>query len=222
MAQMLPFVPIPKPKPAQSARQAGTPQPEEGSDLKSEWKTFLDQPENRAALLQFGISMLNPQGGNLGANIGTAIGQGAEARDRALAGQAEQAAAVQKGRESEALIAQRLATAGKASRQARGPGGSSGAGATTATKDMTPKELTKEWIKFAKDKRELDPDAPIADIRAEFDAIIGASAPAPAAAGNMDISVLTLDQLNALDVGTLSPEQLAAASARYKALKQAK
>lgn len=53
------------------------------------WKAWVSQPQNRAALVQFGIEMLQPlsPGQGVGSRIGTAIGSGAEARDRFVTGE---------------------------------------------------------------------------------------------------------------------------------------
>lgn len=57
------------------------------------WKAWVSRPENRAALVQAGIQMLQPLG--IGetplSRAGTSIGAGMQARDRVIAGQDERA-----------------------------------------------------------------------------------------------------------------------------------
>ena len=55
------------------------------------WKAWVSQPENRAALVQAGIAMLQPLGvgQTTAGQIGGAIGAGMEARDRVVTGQQE-------------------------------------------------------------------------------------------------------------------------------------
>lgn len=58
--------------------------PEEMNELATEWRKWLDSPQNRAALMQFGISLMQPIGvgqSTLG-HFGQALGSAVEARDR--------------------------------------------------------------------------------------------------------------------------------------------
>src|SRR6266540_1778883 len=106
MATMFPNgVPLPEPKPDRGAPQAGTPLPQSGTPtqapagdaLRSGWQEFLAHPENRAGLLQFGLSMLASPGGNtLGQNIGQSLGEGMAARGEAVNTQVAQEAAAAK------------------------------------------------------------------------------------------------------------------------------
>lgn len=55
------------------------------------WKQFLASPENRAMILQTGISLLTgTTGGNLFSEIGGALGSGMEAKDRVLTNEMQQ------------------------------------------------------------------------------------------------------------------------------------
>ena len=56
------------------------------------WKAWVAQPENRAMLVQAGISLLQPTGvgQTMAGHVGGAIGSGMEARDRVVAGEQEQ------------------------------------------------------------------------------------------------------------------------------------
>lgn len=70
------------------------------------WTEMLSSPENRAALLQFGTSMLGtPSSGSLSGQLGNAVASGAAARDRSLAGQAEQADTASKITDREGTLA---------------------------------------------------------------------------------------------------------------------
>jgi hypothetical protein len=60
------------------------PTPEQKVDLASQWKGWIENPENRTALMQFGLSMMQPIGlgqTSLG-HFGQAVGEGGEAVDR--------------------------------------------------------------------------------------------------------------------------------------------
>ncbi len=58
------------------------PLPEERAGLASRWQDWMGRPENRAALLQFGLQMLQPVGAgqSQAGAIGQSIGAGAEAQ----------------------------------------------------------------------------------------------------------------------------------------------
>ena len=60
------------------------PSPREQEDIAGQWRSWIDNPGNRAALMQFGIAALQPVG--LGqtplGHLGNAIGAGAEASAR--------------------------------------------------------------------------------------------------------------------------------------------
>jgi hypothetical protein len=74
-----PFTPGPTVDPT-----AGIPGPDQFEQLRNQWTTFLDQPGARAALLQFGTTLLQPpQFGQTGAGqIGQALSAGGEAVSR--------------------------------------------------------------------------------------------------------------------------------------------
>lgn len=240
MATMFPNgVPLPEPKPDRSAAQAGTPLPNSGTPtatpagdtLRSGWQEFLSHPENRAGLLQFGVSMLaaSGSGNTLAQNIGGSLGEGLAARGDAVNTEAATAAAAHKTAREDALanatIDYRRAAAAKARRPA--------AGKAASTKgELTPKDYTKEWLKFAKDARSENPDAPIAELKAQFNELWGAASPdvgtgtatpaAPAATPDVaTINTMTLDQIAKLDVNKLDPATAKVALARYRSLKAA-
>lgn len=57
------------------------------SDLASQWRGWISQPANRAALIQFGISLMQPIGLGQSAmgHVGQALGQAGEAQGRVAA-----------------------------------------------------------------------------------------------------------------------------------------
>lgn len=219
-------VPIPQPKPARP-EQTSTPTaatPQEGGDLKSGWQTFLSDPANRAGLLQFGLSMLAGDPENtLAQNVGQSLGAGFAARGAAKEREYELDQAAQKSARQdlldESLVTLRRAQTKKALRPPQGKSGS------TTSGQPTQKDYAREWIKFVKDARKNEDERTIAELRTEFDEMWGAAttAPqsgAPASTGTQAAAInqMTLDQLKALDVKKMTPDELKAASARYKAL----
>lgn len=61
--------------------QQGVQTPQQGPDLATQWSTALNDPNVRTALLQFGISMLQPPswGDTFGSQFGRAVGAAGEA-----------------------------------------------------------------------------------------------------------------------------------------------
>jgi hypothetical protein len=80
-----PFTPGPTTDPT-----AGIPNMDTFERLRNQWTTFLDQPGARTALLQFGTSLLTPQWGGAGVQIGQALGQAGEAVSRGEAQQSKE------------------------------------------------------------------------------------------------------------------------------------
>lgn len=70
--------------PVQGPQVMPNPSPEQQSDLAGQWKNWMSNENNRAALLQFGTAMMQPVG--LGQNamghVGQAVGQAGEAMAR--------------------------------------------------------------------------------------------------------------------------------------------
>ncbi|HEY0724516.1 MAG TPA: hypothetical protein VGD41_11100, partial [Pyrinomonadaceae bacterium] len=66
------------------------PQPAQapGSDVAGQWRNWIGDPSNRAALMQFGISLMQPiaPGQNTLGHVGEALGSAGEAvaRKRAI------------------------------------------------------------------------------------------------------------------------------------------
>lgn len=231
MATMFPNgVPMPQPKPQAPAAPQPTPAASNiGQDLRSGWQEFLSHPENRAGLLQFGVSMLTADPGNtLGQNVGNAIGSGMAVRGAAQEQQvAQQSADVKERRAQEmhdATLGLRKAQTIKAGRAPQAK--------TQASGMPTQKDYAKEWVKYVKDARTNEDTRTVAELRKEFDEIWGAATTPPGAApaaggqalagGAPDFANMSLADLTALDAKSLTPEQLAAASARYQALQKAK
>lgn len=73
--------------------------PEEKENIANGWREVLKKPEAQAALLQFGISMLNPvtPGGGFMQNVGAAIGDAGGAVNRLQTQDREAAAAAAEG-----------------------------------------------------------------------------------------------------------------------------
>lgn len=222
-------VPIPTPKPEQrSQQQAGTPQPEAGTDLRSGWQEFLSHPENRAGLLHFGLSMLSPAdpGGSLGSNIGSALGEGFAVRGATIEGQyqreRDEVEADRKYEDHASKIELRKAQTEKAKRPPKG--------STSTSGQITQKDYAKEWVKYVKDQRAEDPDLSIAVLKPAFDEIWAAAngtpapqtAPASPVAGvtEAQINQMTLEQLSTLvpSKAQMTPAQRKAAETRYDQL----
>lgn len=222
-------VPIPQPKPARP-EQATTPtaaSPEEGGDIRSGWQTFLSDPANRAGLLQFGLSMManSGSGNTITENVGSALGAGMAARGSALQMEAEQTSEGRKEKRAQqmhdATLGLRKAQTQKTLRQPKEKGPSTSG-------QVTQKDYAKEWIKFVKDARKNEDERTIAELRGEFDEMWSAATTPPGAAPAgatpsagaqaAAINQMTLDQLKALDVTKMTPDELKAASARYTVL----
>lgn len=79
--------------------QGATPQPAQSatSDYAGAWRSWLGDPENRASLMQFGVSMLQPVGvgqsqlGHFASSVGSAGEAATRVRDEAMARQKLQA-----------------------------------------------------------------------------------------------------------------------------------
>jgi hypothetical protein len=101
-----PFTPGPTSDPT-----AGIADPETFNNIRNQWSTFIDQPGNRAFLLQTGLALMQTPGFGEGpvGQIGRAVGEGAEAltRGRKLDIAEQEAASKQdlRGAQAEAAIA---------------------------------------------------------------------------------------------------------------------
>ncbi len=74
-----PFTPGPAVDPT-----AGIADPETFNNIRNQWSSFIEQPGNRAFLLQTGLALMQPPsfGDNPASQIGRAVGAGAEAATR--------------------------------------------------------------------------------------------------------------------------------------------
>lgn len=77
--------------PVDSAAQTG--------GLADQWRSWMNDPHNRAAMIQFGVSLSQPiaAGQNALGQIGSAVGQAGEASDRITAEQQKEEELAQKG-----------------------------------------------------------------------------------------------------------------------------
>lgn len=68
------------------------PSPEQVSDLSGQWKNWLANENNRAAMMQFGISLMQPMGfgQNVAGHVGQAIGSTGELASRRQAADMKQ------------------------------------------------------------------------------------------------------------------------------------
>lgn len=80
---------VEEPRPPAEVQPGTVPQPAqaEGSDVAGAWRNWLTNPENRASLMQFGASMLQPigVGQSQAGHFGQALGQAGEAATRVRA-----------------------------------------------------------------------------------------------------------------------------------------
>jgi hypothetical protein len=115
-----PFDPTDKTPPPQAADES-TP-----SNLRKAWDIWTSHPSNNAAMLQFGINMLSPQGSGFGGQLASGLGGAAEASTRNLAAEEE----LRKEQEAERIkreeSAARTATAGAYVEQVKQGGKKSG------------------------------------------------------------------------------------------------
>lgn len=138
------------------------------SGVRRAWDAFTSRPENNAALLQFGLAMLQPRApGQTGlGQFANAVGQGAEASSRNVeAQQAEDKQASEiENKKSEAES--RRITANAYSRQVDNPGGaSSGRGASNMIKLQ---QDFNRWLRSPEDQTGLTSDPIVAALRKQY------------------------------------------------------
>lgn len=82
------------------------PSPELKADLTSRWNDWLSAPENRAALMQFGVSLMQPisVGQSVAGHVGQALGGAAEAQTRNVNDQEELAASRRKEKRADTAL----------------------------------------------------------------------------------------------------------------------
>ena len=156
---------------------------EVGQNVAQGWGNWVQQPENRSALIQAGIQLLQPVSpgqSTLGA-IGAAIGQGAAAKDRSMQGQMEQEALAK----SQALDERRVRateTSAQASLARAGSGGAGASGLTPYQQQQLALRKNTMFQKYVADRQEaadysgggsIDLQNPeeIARLQAEFEQI---------------------------------------------------
>lgn len=124
------------------------------------WTTFLSSPENRAALLSFGTSLLGaPTSGSLAGQIGNAVAAGSEARDKNIIQQqkvAESQAEIDDAAEGREIQRGQLAVAqgNQATNQYEAQTGRMNAetlrkNAAAGEGGMSQKDLTRLYLQFA-------------------------------------------------------------------------
>jgi hypothetical protein len=108
--------------------QGDVPTQQQTVGLADQWRGWMADPHNRAALMQFGIALSQPiaAGQNIGGQIGSAFGQAGEASDRVTAEQ-------QKEQELASKQDLRTAQAESAAQRAEAAGARSGAAADRLT-----------------------------------------------------------------------------------------
>lgn len=162
----LPF--LDQPAPAAPAPQVNPVAP---AAAGGPWKQFLASPENRAMILQTGISLLTgTTGGNLFSEIGGALGSGMEAKDRVLTNEQQQnelgadnaradAQLALSGKTAEANIANDKAQLGISQQNADTSRMNANTTAANAAGGGTAEERANRtaWMKYVVAK--LDPDA---------------------------------------------------------------
>lgn len=75
--------------PGQGAPKDTAPPPEQTAGIADQWRGWIGDPHNRAAMIQFGLALSQPisAGQNVGGHFGQALGQAGEASDRVTAEQ---------------------------------------------------------------------------------------------------------------------------------------
>lgn len=148
------------------------------------WDSFLSNEENRAGLLQFGLSMLGGQSGSLAQDTAQAIGAGAETRDASIIGQNRTALANEtRATEQEERILNRADTASKIkSRATRDKATLIRAAKKTSTTASDDKSQRKDWLKFVNDAKDHAgrPTASIEELRTQWEHLTGLAAPGAA------------------------------------------
>lgn len=123
------------------------------------WRAWVTRPENRAALVQAGIQMLQPLGvgESMLSRAGQSIGAGLEARDRVVSGQQEQARQALQDRlaQQEADARTTAADAAMLNATTDAAVGASGGGLTTYQRLMQDNRMRQQFLKYAQ-KRASD------------------------------------------------------------------
>ena len=111
------------------------------SKLKQAWDSWTSRPENNAAMMNFGLSMMNPAPGNLLSNIGYGLGSAAEGMSANVKKQEER----QQYEEAQALKEEEQARkeeeTGYYGEQVRSLAAQRAAGGASALRKLSPLEI---------------------------------------------------------------------------------
>lgn len=118
----------------QPPAQAAPPPQQDQAGLAQRWNNWMASPQNRAALIQFGVALSQPipAGQNVGGQIGSAIGSAGEASDRVTA---------QEMRQQELESKQELRSAQAAAQEARAGAAGARTGAAIQALDFKQQQL---------------------------------------------------------------------------------
>ena len=133
----------------------GPPQPPQGIDTHAQWSQALGDPGVRTALLQFGISMLQPPsfGDTFGSQFGRAVGDAGEATERVSESARKDAESESKNslREAQSTAAEARATAA----QSRADSAGASLGLKQGALDLAGQRLSLAQI-LGKQRRQID------------------------------------------------------------------
>lgn len=138
------------------------------SKLRSAWDAWTSRPENNAALLQFGIAMLQPRApGQSGiGQFANAVGQGAEASDRNIAAQRAEADSAARRDIASREAGARETTAGAYAQSVKDQAAGRGKGGSSLTLAMRQQMEFNKWLRAPADPIAVDPV--VAALQKEF------------------------------------------------------
>lgn len=149
--------------------------------VRKAWDAFTSKPENNAALIQFGIAMMQPrtQGQSSFGQLGNAVGSAGEASTANLAAQsAEQDRIAQRDeRQSTADYRKAQSTAALQNAASYGrqvdntPGGGSGLARTALSAQLRTQQAFRQWLQKPEDITGLSQDPLLGAVQKEFPAI---------------------------------------------------
>lgn len=147
------------------------------SGVRKAWDEFSASPENRAALLQFGLSMMapRPKGSGFLGGVANAVGEGAEAATRNIGAQQAEAELDSKVAERESTAEYR-STQGKAAlmnaaaygRQVDQMGSGGPAGRQQLSHIFRVQQAFRTWMAKPEDTTGLEADPLLGAIKREF------------------------------------------------------
>lgn len=145
--------------------------------VRAAWDSFAASPENRAALLQFGLTMMSPQpkGQTFMGSVAQGIGEGAEAGTRNIAAQQLEAEQASKQEERSSMAGYRDAQAGAAtknaeaySQQVKNMGGGGAAARQQLSQVFRTQQAFRTWLAKPEDITGLQADPMLEAIKKEF------------------------------------------------------